>query len=91
MLTFVIDSLAVFRLTRLVTEDSLPPVARARSEVMRSGPDWAAELIECPWCAGFWIAGGVVLARKYVPGWGALATVLAHSALAGLIAEETAR
>lgn len=48
-----------------------------------------AELLGCPWCAGFWISIGVVAARRVVPrAWDPVARVLATSAIAGIIGSE---
>jgi Protein of unknown function (DUF1360) len=86
-----VDALAVYRLTRLATVDTFPVAAAARERVTR----WAREtdrasieeLIHCPWCIGFWIATGVVLARAGLPrSWSPAARALALSAAAGVIA-----
>jgi hypothetical protein len=87
----VIDSLAAYRLTRLVSVDTLPPAVRARARVQR----WARrrnhpaviELIACPWCIGFWMAGATVVARHVIPRqWTPIARVLAISAVTGIVA-----
>lgn len=51
-----------------------------------------AILLVCPWCAGWWIAVGVVAARRYAPRlWGPMSRALSFSAMAGLISHaETA-
>jgi hypothetical protein len=50
-------------------------------------PPSAARLITCRWCAGIWIAGGVVVARAAAPRlWGPVARGLALSSAAVLIA-----
>lgn len=50
-------------------------------------PPKIARLITCRWCAGVWIAGGVVLARAGAPqAWEPVARGLALSASAVLIA-----
>lgn len=50
-------------------------------------PPKLARLITCRWCAGIWIAGGVVLARSVAPrAWEPVAKGLAFSAGAALIA-----
>ena len=75
------DALAVWRLTRLATRDTI--TARPR--------DWATGrsrflegLLACPWCTSVWVAAGVVAARRLVPGlWEPVAEVLAASAVAG--------
>lgn len=50
-------------------------------------PPKLAILVTCPWCAGMWVALGVVLARNVAPRWwGPLARALATSSLTGLVA-----
>lgn len=66
---------AAARLTRLVTQDSLLDVPRAHIEhwgntrkhgedytddLAENDPHWAAKLINCPWCIGFWINAAVL-------------------------------
>jgi hypothetical protein len=51
-------------------------------------PPRLAQLVTCRWCAGVWIAGGVVLARAVAPRlWDPLAKALALSAGAVLLAD----
>lgn len=78
-----VDALAVFRLTRLATRDTITEPLRARIP-----PDSKlAELLACPYCAGFWVACGVAAARRIAPRvWGPLAEALAFSAVTGLVA-----
>jgi hypothetical protein len=85
----LIYALAAFRLTRLWTRDTLPPLPRMREAVQSRWGDRAwAELFDCPWCAGFWISLGVVLVSSspIAPAWQWLAVPLAISAMVGLIA-----
>jgi hypothetical protein len=52
-------ALAAARLTRLWTRDSLPPLPAFRQYVAtRWGHKAWSELVDCPWCAGFWITLG---------------------------------
>lgn len=83
----VVDAIATYRLTRLVQEDSL--LDRPREWVLdRWGHRKAAELVTCPWCAGVWVAAGVVAARVLFPrAWPVCARVLAASAVTGLLSE----
>lgn len=61
---FVLLALAAYRVTRLVTRDSLWEHTRDRLA------DWfthhraskAAELLTCPFCAGFWVCALVLAA-----------------------------
>lgn len=93
------DFLAASRLTRLITTDSFPPIRLAREWVLGkvdpggvrfvSGaePPALAELLECNWCAGMYVAAGVVAARRFLPGvWGPLAKILATSMVVGEVA-----
>ena len=90
----VVDALAAYRLTRLVIEDTITDDIRerirdaARREL--DTPGAAAKigkLLDCPWCAGFWVSLGVVVARTLAPrAWSPVARVLAVSAAVGLIA-----
>ncbi len=46
-----------------------------------------ATLVTCRWCAGMWVSLGVVAARRLCPrAWAPLATALAYSAGAALLA-----
>lgn len=81
----LVDGLAVYRLTRLLTLDSLPPVRHARDKVLArwSESEWS-ELAVCPWCLSVWLAAAVVAARAVAPrAWSPVAKVLAASAVAG--------
>lgn len=61
-----------YRLTRLVTTDSLPPAKWVRDRITGDEetdtrawpwvPDWLATLVTCPWCASVWVAAGVTAA-----------------------------
>lgn len=98
----LVDALAAYRLTRLVVEDSFPPlrtridriVARHSSEepdgeggVVIHQDAWA-ELLTCPYCVSFWVSLGVVAARRLAPeAWQPLAEALSFSALAGPIVD----
>lgn len=76
----IVDGLAAARITRLVTQDTFPPAKAAREAwVRRFGQGSSlAELIECGWCAGFWIAAGCRVARRVAPRWwGPVAEVFA--------------
>jgi hypothetical protein len=88
----LIDSLAVFRLTRLLVADSITKEPReAFQEWCLKGQRLKLlELSSCPWCMSIHVAFGVVLARKIAPrAWGPIATALAFSAVAGILSEAT--
>jgi hypothetical protein len=85
------DMLAVFRLTRLATVDTFPPVQRLRWKILQRWPetDWRVELLTCPWCLSFWFALAAVIVRDR-PVWRrVLAPALAGSAVAGILSERT--
>lgn len=53
------------------------------------GPDWAVELLSCPWCLSFWVALAVVGVFTASPGLAvAGASIFAISAVVGLISEK---
>lgn len=55
----IVYALAAYRITRLITHDSLPPMARLRDYVLnRWGDNPWSELIVCPWCMGVWVSFG---------------------------------
>lgn len=113
-MTLVVDALAAFRLTRLVTADKITAPTRdriirgayarrgdteARSFMPQFEVDWTAraqddgleaprlaQWISCSWCAGFWCATVVVVARRVVPRvWAPAAEALALSSAVGLL------
>jgi hypothetical protein len=102
--TLAVDALAAYRLTRLVVKDSFPLLRRTRDritkryqldtndlEVDTDGTvhnHWVVELLDCPWCAGFWVSLGVLAARRSAPVlWRPVAEALAVSAVVGLIGQ----
>lgn len=100
-LWLTIDALAVYRLTILVTRDTITePVrqwiraaGRTTAGVPRPGraaARWIFDLVTCPWCSGVWIAGAVVLLTVYTPGgWKYAAYLLACAAVAGFLSEKS--
>lgn len=84
----LVDALATFRLTRLITTDRVASKARARV-TSRYGFDGVGYLVGCDWCSSIYIGAGVALARRFAPKlWGPLAEALAFSAVTGLLAEQ---
>lgn len=107
----VVDAIAVYRLTRLVTADSIAEPIRERfvrlvyDHAGRPLPEWdpndrelaeavmddpehpkAVELASCRWCAGVWLALGVVFVARRFRWWPAMADALACSVVAALLA-----
>lgn len=82
----VLDALAVFRLTHLITDDRIP-VGPLRDWVQRRRPDsLLAEWFTCPWCCSPYVAAAVLVTHGVFPGWWPyVAAVLAFSAVAGLL------
>lgn len=87
------ETLATYRLTRLVVKDGI--MKTPRDAVLRWAlkPAWGrarhpkiAELVECPWCVSMYAAAAVLVMRRSSAGRGLLA-VLALSAAAGGMAE----
>ena len=105
----LVDTLATYRLTKLVVDDVITETPRDAVIVLayaaqgRQVPDDGCEtlaeavhadadppkvavLLTCPWCAGMWVALGVVVARRLAPRlWSPLARALGMSAAAGLL------
>lgn len=110
-LWLIVNALVAYRLTRLWTEDSLPPLPRLRWRIRHhlevrlsrrdqdTREDWIRyygghplePLLDCAWCAGFWISLAVFLAASLIPLtiWAFLAVPLALSAVVGLLAVHT--
>ena len=87
----IVDALAAYRLTRLLVSDGIVDEQRhAVVERLRRGRHRKlVELAECPWCIGFWVACGVVAARRVTPRvWSPVADAFAFSAVSGLLASE---
>lgn len=87
----LLDSLAVYRITRLIVTDEI--TAPLRDPII----DWLDEhehpklayLLSCPWCASVWAAAAVLLIRWRAPKvWAQLRWALSMSATAGIIAEQ---
>jgi hypothetical protein len=85
----VLEALAVYRATRLLQQDEVPPVARLRERLMqRYGTSPWSALLDCPWCLSVWLGGASVALRHLAPRfWRIGASVLASSAVAGVISE----
>lgn len=67
----LLTTLTTYRLTRLVVDDTFPPVKWVRDRLTgddygrgrwRWVPTWVGELVGCSWCASVWVAAGVTLA-----------------------------
>lgn len=53
---FVIGSLAVARVTRLIVDDDFPPTMWLRRTYVSHTSEAWGKLVECPFCFSFWLA-----------------------------------
>lgn len=94
----VIDFLAVYRITRLITADALfddwrdsaleeIDLAHQSGLISAKASEKIQYLLTCPWCMSIWVAGAVAVIERIAPkAWRVAASVLAASAVAGLLA-----
>lgn len=73
-MTIVLLCVATYRLSRLVTKDTMPlvagPIARIETAVRkRFGAAWA-EGLRCPWCVSVWLGGALTLITAVTVGVG---------------------
>jgi len=68
-LTIFLIFLATFRVTRLIIEDTFPPIGVPRAKLLDFwDKHWGAlgrslaYLFTCPWCMSVWVGGGLVWA-----------------------------
>lgn len=100
----LLDSLAVFRLTRLVVADTITAPLREKlggrraatsmtmggERMMVAARPRLVEFITCPWCISPYLAVLVVAAQALAPAvWIFPSAVLAFSAVAGVISQLT--
>lgn len=89
----VVGALATYRATKLVLDDQIFEEPRAAVlkklyELDTPASRKAAYFLTCPWCVSIWAAGGLVLLKKVSPAaYDALTTVLAASAVTGVLYE----
>jgi hypothetical protein len=84
----VLDAFAVFRLTRLVVQDTISDPFRRWLD--RNFTGGLVTLFSCPWCMSVWFAGGAAAATYFawfVWQWVALA--FAAAGAAGFLAEHS--
>lgn len=89
-LYFAILSLAVFRVTRLLIEDAILEPLRERTTFKLDPQSKLRELLECPWCLGFWLSIVAVVLFHFWPVvviW--LALPFAISTVVGFLAEHS--
>lgn len=86
---YVILVLAAYRVTRLITTDTV--TEKLREKVWKKFPPntMIGYLITCNWCTGFWISVKFVVAYILVPDVTfVVSLVLSTSALVGIIASK---
>ena len=87
LVDFLILSLACYRITRLIIEDTITEPLRER--VWKRFPPESTRigyLFTCPWCTGFWVSVLIVAAYLLLPSATiAIALVFAFSAVVGII------
>jgi hypothetical protein len=81
--------LAVFRATRLLQIDQVPPLPQVRARIMdRYGATPWSQLLDCPWCLSVWVAGLLWVLRLACPRLAdAVIGILAASAVTGLVSQ----
>lgn len=85
-LELVIYGLATYRLTRLITRDSIS--APIRERVWKKRPPEKSKigyLLTCEWCMSIWVASLLLISSMITSATDIAATVLALSAVAGLL------
>lgn len=87
MILFIIFSLAVYRLTRILIEDVI--FDTPRNAIWKRFPPETTKigyLFTCYWCLGLWTSGLMVVLYLLIPAVAlAIALILAISAVVGII------
>ena len=93
-LTVITDALAAYRLTRLITEDTITEPLRERVYAAHGDPSDPSNqltlsyLVSCPHCTGIYAAAFTTAARLLFPrAWTPVATALAIAAAISIYAE----
>lgn len=87
----VVGALATYRLTRLVTEDTIldRPREAVHRRAARTGHTKFSYFVTCPWCTSIYLAAVVIVLSVFAESWFAyIAVALAFSAVAGVIASK---
>lgn len=86
LIPLLVDTAAVYRLTKLVIEDEI--LADIREKVWEKFPPESTKigyLTTCPWCVSIWMAGLVFALRKLNPELATyISSTLAASAATGI-------
>lgn len=87
MIPALADTLAVFRLTRLVVDDHITEGVRQRIWAKHPIDHGLGFAISCVYCSSIWASALVMLARQVAPKlWQPVAELLAMAAVAGEVA-----
>jgi hypothetical protein len=89
-MTFLLVVLSAFYITYVITKSEFPPAESLRVQIVdRYGEgSSAAYLVQCAWCAGFYVSGVVALATDVAVGIDMLALVwLGTAAAVGILSE----
>ena len=84
-LLLIIVALASYRVTRLITTDTFPPIESVRNRIENKAPEWIADLITCSWCVGFWVSVVASVGFFHANWVGPVAAPFALSAIIGLL------
>lgn len=91
MKDLAISALATYRLTRLITTDEI--FSPVRDKIWETNPPESSRLgylLTCNWCSSIYAASALKISRMIAPRTTtAVETILALSAVAGLIAAHT--
>ncbi len=64
--TFILAALGAYRITRLLTTDTLPIVAKPRAGLLRRfGSSSWSELLTCTYCLGAWVSLAALVVAKW--------------------------
>lgn len=73
---------ATYRLWRLASDDQI--LDGPREKLLAATPVWVEDLVECPWCLGFWMSAAAYVSWRAAPqATLAVATPFALSAAVG--------
>lgn len=86
LITFIVDIVAVYRLTKLIVDDEI--LADVREKIWEKYPPETTKigyLITCPWCTSIWAGAALFALRKTNPELtNYISAVLASSAATGI-------
>ncbi|ALY10551.1 hypothetical protein FDH86_gp016 [Arthrobacter phage Tank] len=91
IIAFIVGSLSAGRITRLLTQDSFPPIAwlRIKWDDKTDGSSWNI-LFHCHWCMSMWVTIPIGLwawLSNLHPSWWVFNAIMAASYVAPMIVE----